>query len=152
MRHRLLAALFACVPLLAAAQVYKWVDENGKTQYGDKPPDEAKAQQLKLDVKSYDGPVQVQDWSRIIRAKSKYAEPAASSGGIVMYATSWCPHCKRAKAYFAQKGLSYREIDVETEAGRKEFKELGGGGVPLILANGKSMRGFNAARMDAMLK
>jgi len=132
--------------------VYKWVDEKGKTQYGDKPPEEAKASQLKLDVKSYDGHVEVQDWSKIIHAKSKYAEPAAGSRNIVMYSTSWCPHCKRARAYFAQKGISYREVDVETEAGRSEFKELGGGGVPLILADGKAMRGFNAARMDALLK
>jgi glutaredoxin len=153
MIHRLAAVLLACLPLLAAAQVYKWTDEKGRTQYGDKPPEEAGARELKIDVKSYEGPVQVQDWSKIIRAKSKYAQPAATSGGIVMYATSWCPHCKRARAYFAAKGLAYREIDVEaSEAGRREFKELGGGGVPLILANGKSMRGFNPARMDAMLK
>ena len=149
---RLLAIILACAPLLAAAQVYKWTDEKGKTQYGDKPPADVQPKQLKLDVQSYEGPVQVQDWSKIIRAKSQHAEPAAGTRGIVMYSTSWCPHCKRARAYFQQKGLAYREIDVETPEGRKEFKELGGGGVPLILANGKSMRGFTPAHMDAMLK
>ena len=151
--RRALLILLACVPLLAGAQVYKWTDEKGKTHYGDKPPDDSKAQQLKLSIQSYEGPAQVQDWSKIIRAKSKHAEPAAAPSGIVMYSTSWCPHCKRAKAYFAQKGLSYQEIDVEkSESGRKAYQELGGGGVPLILAKGKSMRGFDPAAMDAMLK
>lgn len=152
MGYRWLAVLLACVPLLAAPQVYKWTDEKGKTQYGDKPPADTQSQQLKLDVRSYEGPVQVQDWSKIIRAKSQYSQPAAAQRGIVMYSTSWCPHCKRARAYFQQKGLAFTEIDVETPDGRKAFRELGGGGVPLILANGKSMRGFTPAHMDAMLR
>ena len=40
------AILFATVT--AAAQVYKWVDKDGKTQYGDVPPPEAKATPKKL--------------------------------------------------------------------------------------------------------
>jgi len=30
--------LLALVPVLAQAQMYKWVDENGRTQYSDRPP------------------------------------------------------------------------------------------------------------------
>jgi hypothetical protein len=32
--------LLALVPLLAQAQVYKWADENGHTQFADRPPPE----------------------------------------------------------------------------------------------------------------
>jgi predicted secreted Zn-dependent protease len=39
----------ALLPLLAHAQVYKWVDSQGRTQYGDKPPGEAKASSVKVD-------------------------------------------------------------------------------------------------------
>jgi len=39
-----LGVLFASA---AAAQQYKWVDQNGKTQYGDVPPPGVKAQRLK---------------------------------------------------------------------------------------------------------
>ena len=44
------AIVFAVGLLLssvAAAQQYKWVDQNGKTQYGDTPPPGVKAQRLK---------------------------------------------------------------------------------------------------------
>jgi hypothetical protein len=44
------AIVFAAGLLLstaAAAQQYKWVDQNGKTQYGDTPPPGVKAQRLK---------------------------------------------------------------------------------------------------------
>jgi uncharacterized protein DUF4124 len=39
-----LGVLFASA---AAAQQYKWVDQNGKTQYGDVPPPGVKAQRLR---------------------------------------------------------------------------------------------------------
>jgi len=34
------------------------------------------------------------------------------TGGIVMYCNNWCPDCKKARKYFAENGISYREVDV----------------------------------------
>lgn len=135
----------------ASAQVYKWTDPSGKTHYGDRPPDDAKTEQIKVDIRSYDGPVQVTDWAAIIRKRS--LSPPGRAQSITMYSTSWCVHCKRARNYFAEKGIRYNEVDVEaSDANRKEFKELGGGGVPLILVGGKSMRGFSEQAIEALLK
>ena len=149
---RSLLALLLCILASAAlAQVYKWTDSNGKTHYGDSPPDAAQSQKLKIDVRSYEGPAQVVDWAAILRKKSP-ASAAPRSQSITMYSTSWCPHCKRARAYFAERGIAYDEIDVEaSEKNGREFKELGGGGVPLIVVGGKAMRGFDPKRMDALL-
>jgi glutaredoxin len=146
-------ALFATLAVLAApAEVYKWTDSNGKVHYGDSPPDTVITEKLDLKVNSYEGPAQVTDWSKIIRDKSKASKASAPPSGIVMYSTSWCPHCKRARAYFAKRGVSYQDIDVEASAsGQLAFSELGGGGVPLILVNGKAMRGFDQAAMDRLL-
>ena len=41
MRLAILALLLAAAP--AWAQIYKWVDEKGRVQYGEKPPAGAKA-------------------------------------------------------------------------------------------------------------
>jgi glutaredoxin len=152
---RLASVLLAlAVATAASAQVYKWTDEKGRTIYGDKPPDEAKTEKLEIKVQSYDGPPQVMDWSQIIRAKSKYGagqEPAAPKG-ITMYSTTWCAFCKRARIYFEAKSIAYKDIDVEASPeGKKAFAALGGGGVPLILVDGKAMRGFSVERMDQML-
>jgi predicted secreted Zn-dependent protease len=48
MHARLLLAA-ALLPLAAAAQVFKWIDSQGRTQYGDKPPEEVKAQPVKVE-------------------------------------------------------------------------------------------------------
>ena len=137
---------------LASADVYKWTDSAGRTHYGDHAPDEGKSETLRLPVQSYDGPAQVTDWASIIRARPKATGPAASAG-IVMYSTSWCPHCRRARAYFARNAIAYQDIDVEaSDANRQAFADVGGGGVPLILVGGKAMRGFDPAAMEALLR
>lgn len=51
-------ALLAVAGLLAAmaasGQVCRWTDSTGKVHYGDRPPDDAKARELR--IQSYDGP------------------------------------------------------------------------------------------------
>src|ERR1043165_7661563 len=43
---RLAVLLLIFLPLAAPAQVYKWVDERGRVQYGDKPPADVRATPL----------------------------------------------------------------------------------------------------------
>ena len=33
---------------------------------------------------------------------------------IVMYTTSWCPYCERARRLLKSKGAAFTEIDVES--------------------------------------
>ena len=37
-----------------------------------------------------------------------------SSPAVVMYTTSWCPYCERARKLFAAKKVTISEIDVES--------------------------------------
>ncbi len=132
----ILLSLFLALP--AFAGVYKWTDARGRMQYSDSPPAAAKATQLKL--QSFTGPVQV---SRAIGADS----------GVTIYTTEWCGVCKRAKAFFAQNGVPFREWDVEkTEFGAIKYKQLGGSGVPLITVGSEKMMGFDASAFMALWK
>ena len=125
--------------LPAAGQVYTWRDQDGKLHFGDRPPPEAKTEEVR--IRSYGQPSPPQDWSKVLRAK---APAAAASSGVTMYMAEWCGVCQRARAYFKANAIAYTEIDVEkSDAGRREFEALGGRGVPLIVAGGKVMRGFS---------
>jgi glutaredoxin len=145
------AALLLCALAFALhAQVYKWTDSTGKVHYGDRPPDDANKQELRIRIPSYEGPVEVRDWASVIRTK---AATPPSAQAITMYSTDWCGHCKNARKYFAAKGIPFTEVNVETsESGRKEYEALGGGGVPIIQVGGKVMRGFSAASFEALRK
>jgi glutaredoxin len=146
MRIVLLACLLSCLPCWG--QIYKWTDPSGKTVYGDKPPEEAKAREIR--IQSFEQPVEVRDWAKVLRAKSA---SGASSSGVTMFSTVWCGYCKKARAYFASKGIAYAEIDVEkSEDGQRRYKELGGGGVPIILVGNRMMQGFSEGAFEALRK
>ncbi len=146
----LLAALAAAAP--AAAQVYKWTGPDGRTHYGDRPPEEAKAQSLRIGVQSHTGPATLDTWTDVIRRPPPPTTAQPGAVPITFYSTAWCPHCKRARQYFARKGLEVREVDVESsEEGLREFREFGGQGVPLILVGDQRMRGFDEQAMDKLL-
>lgn len=56
--------------------------------------------------------------------------------GIVMYSTSWCGDCRRAKRVFASLGVEYTEINIEEdERAAEEVVRLNRGNrsVPTIL-------------------
>lgn len=63
---------------------------------------------------------------------------------------TWCGYCKAAKAYLAQKGIAYRELDVDTPVGKAAFAQIGGRGVPVLLTNGQRLSGFSAQSYDAV--
>lgn len=126
---KLRIVLFACcLALPAHAGVYKWTDAQGRIHYSDAPPPAAKTTQIKL--QTYTGPAQV-------------SRTATADSGVTIYTTEWCGVCKRAKVYFQQNGVPYREWDVEkTEYGAIKFQQLGGGGVPIITVGSQKMKGF----------
>ena len=150
MIRTLLFAVAALAAVPVSAQIYKWVDSNGKVHFSDKaPPDATKTETLK--IQSYTAPPVIE--SAADKSRGKQAKPpAAGNAQLVMYATSWCGYCRKARAYLAQKGISYREIDIEASAAnREEFKAYGGRGVPFFVAGSRNMRGFSPDAMDRFL-
>jgi glutaredoxin len=80
------------------------------------------------------------------------AAEAQSRPEVKMYATSWCPYCAKARAYFSRRGIAYVEVDVEKSPdGRAEFRRLGGRGVPMIVVGGQRMNGYSEARLGQLL-
>ena len=72
---------------------------------------------------------------------------------VKMYATSWCPYCAKARAYFARRGIAYVEVDIEkSREGRAEYDRLGARGIPVILVGPQRMNGFSEPEMTQMLK
>lgn len=46
---------------------------------------------------------------------------------VTMYSTPWCPFCVRARSLLKQKGVSFEDIDVSRDPGRKrEMMERSG--------------------------
>lgn len=83
-----------------------------------------------------------------------------SHPAVLMYTTSWCPYCTRARQLFAAKGVAFTEIDVEQVAGAREEMQARSGrsSVPQIFIGDRHLGGFDdtraldqAGKLDALL-
>jgi glutaredoxin len=48
--------------------------------------------------------------------KAAAAQPAAApQGNLIVYCTPWCSTCRQARAFLAQNGIAYSEIDISKD-------------------------------------
>jgi glutaredoxin len=40
---------------------------------------------------------------------------------ITMYTTAWCPDCRRAKSFLKERGVEYREVNIEEVESAEEI-------------------------------
>jgi glutaredoxin len=74
---------------------------------------------------------------------------ALSATPIVMYATSWCGVCGKARQFLNANGFKYQEIDADqTPGGWDKVQQLGGRrAVPVIVVDGDVSVGLNTDRI-----
>ena len=144
----LLAGLLAIMLTAGSgqAEIYRWIDGEGKLQFGDRPPDAHSADKVEL-------PPGNRYSHREIELPKLEPSPTASGQRVVMYSARWCGVCKQARRYFRDHQVPFREYDVETsDKGRRDFSRLGGRGVPLILVGSQRMSGFSAGRFEQLYR
>ena len=117
----------------ALSEIYRWVDEQGKVHFSDKPSVTQPSESVKLRINTYESVT--------------YATSDIDTGKkVVMYSTSWCGFCKKARKYFKENGIKFTEYDIEKSAkGRQEYHRLGATGVPVILVGKRRMNGFSVS-------
>ncbi len=71
----------------------------------------------------------------------------------VIFSTSTCSWCRRAKRYFREKGVSFKEINVQRDpaAARDLVRKTGQSGVPVIKIGNAWIVGFDKERIDREL-
>ena len=136
--------IFMLLSPASHAQLYKWVDGDGKIHYGDSPPDNVKLKKITGKVTSYSS-VSVEPFV----ANPNNTTRRKKSKKVVMYSTSWCGYCKKAARHFRKNKIPFTEYDIEKSArAAGEYKKLKGRGVPVILIGDRRMNGFEARAFD----
>lgn len=63
---------------------------------------------------------------------------------LVMYGTSWCPYCKKARTWLQDNDIPFKEWDVEKQqTGGRYYRQVKSGGYPLIYVGYRRVEGFN---------
>ncbi len=80
------------------------------------------------------------------RQQSPVTTVPRSTPRIVLYSTSWCPHCREAKEYFKKHDIAYINKDVEQDSDAMEalVETYKSGAVPVIVIGNdeKILKGF----------
>ncbi len=122
-----------------SAQIYKWTDESGRVHFSDKAAKGASVEAVKLKINSY-------EHVSYEALPDDFFKSKHVSKKVVMYSTSWCGYCKKARNYFNAQGIAFTELDIEKDAqAKQQYDSMGGRGVPVILAGEKRMNGFSVA-------
>lgn len=86
-------------------------------------------------------------------ASQPKAEPAPIAD-VVMYCTTWCPGCRRARAYFAEHDVEYVEVDISRDRAAAERVRGWADGkekTPTFDIKGTIIVDFDRARLDQAL-
>jgi len=71
---------------------------------------------------------------------------------IVLYSTSWCPHCKAAKEYLTSHNIPFinKDVELDDEAMQLLTGKYKSQGVPVIVFgdDAEVMRGFDETRFE----
>lgn len=161
MKNKVLALILALVldvlGMKAYAEIYHYTDSNGSLHCVDNISSvpERYRNQLK----------NIQSLSEIsvvgIPGPSRYEQPPTNdpqavdqpkkktpqyNGTVDLFVTSWCGYCKKLEQFFDINGIRYTAFDIEKDGNaHKQYKELGGRGVPLTRIGSSVVSGYNPA-------
>ena len=99
--------------------------------------------------------VAYQNWGKIERVfnpSQMVSQQIRSNARVVLYATDWCGYCKATRRFLDEKGVPFREFDIEKDAeARKAYEALGGRGIPILDVNGTLIRGYEPENILCLL-
>lgn len=135
------SALLLCAST-AQAQIFRWIDENGRVRYTDTPPP---ASAKGVEKKRY-------------RSGGEAAIPlplqnAMRDHPVVLYTAANCERfCADARAHLDKRGVPYREVVLRTREQIDELQKLAGTAqVPLITVGTATLSGFESGAWTAAL-
>ncbi len=134
-------ALLLCAAS-ASAQLYKWVDANGKTHFTTSPPPpSAKSLQVKAPAQG------------LSAVELPYMlNQAVRKAPVVLYTSEGCGGCDLGRAFLKRRGIPFVEKTVGTGNDEEKLKEAGSNGqLPLVTIGGKRLIGFESNTWEGAL-
>lgn len=134
--------VLACVA--AQAQLYRWVDADGKVHYSDEPPP---ANIKQVEKKKMTG-------GKPSDAPLPYAlQQAVKNFPVKLYSSECGDACTRAHEFLAKRGIPYTDMDATNPAVQEELTKLTGGTlkVPVLKVGREAVIGFEEGKWNSSL-
>lgn len=135
MKRLVLAMAMVAFAASAAAQLYRWKDEQGKVHFSDTPPPAG---------------------AREVQKKGVAAGSAGASENlpfalhqpmkdfpVTLYSAPSCESCSPARAFLNARGVPFKEVSVRTDEDIAQLnRAIGGNVVPALLVGSTVIKGF----------
>ena len=144
--RRALAAALALPWLAAGAATYKWIDPEGRVNYGDRPPDNVRAEAVRPPPPAASG--DGADPALPLPLRS-----AAARSPVVLYGVRDCGACESLRAHLLRRGVPFTERQVQSDRDAEAFRQLGFStqAIPTLTIGRDRLSGYDALRLDTML-
>ncbi|MFI5318828.1 MAG: glutaredoxin family protein [Myxococcota bacterium] len=147
------AATAATAPSPAASGkrvFYQWTDERGSVRFAQSleqvPPQwRAQAGRVEVDVSAY---------TKSAPAGRESSAYAKASHDITIYTAPWCGWCRKTIAFLDERGVAYanKNIEADDDYADELAEKSGGHSIPFVEIDGTQIRGYNPAKMAALLE
>ena len=138
-----------------AAEIFKYLDEEGKIHFTDTPPVGVDAKPLDIQPNVYEG---VKAAKTPVKSSGKatpiYKSATKTQPKVELFVTSWCGYCKKAKAYLQKKEIKFTAYDIEKDlrAARRKDSLTSRKGVPFALIGSQKVTGFSELAYERALQ
>jgi len=143
MKHRILLMVMMSSALLAQAETYKWVDEDGTIHYSDQPPPPSarKSERKELGDKPGDA------------AMPYVLQQAIKNFPVTLFVYDCGDGCSRARDFLVKRGVPHTIKDPLEPGMREELRKVTGGDevVPVLQVGRRVLRGFEEGTWNAAL-
>ena len=111
------------------------------------------AEEVKKDVKYTVDQTLRNTFPAITVAGEAEKAPEGYSDEILVFGFKGCPWCVKVENLLRDNRVHYKDMDVEkSKHAKREFRKLGGGGVPVTVIGDQAIRGFSEEKIMALLK
>jgi hypothetical protein len=139
----LLAVLMSAIPA-QAAQLYRWVDAQGRVEWRDTPPP-ANANAKKVEQRTVGGSV-------IETSTMPYSvQQAVRNFPVTLYTSNCGEGCDKARAHLTRRGVPFTQKSPQDDV--DAYKKLTDGGmeVPLLFIGRERLKGYLETSWDTSL-
>jgi glutaredoxin len=138
-----------------SGEIYKWKDKDGNIVFSDTPPPPGvNAEKKEFKEESTEKPKTKEYFPRSTSERVEEKRPYRDIY-VIMYMTSWCPYCVKAREYLRSLDVNLIEYNIERDKSKRDemlSKSGGSTGVPLIDVEGIIIRGYNPSALRTAIE
>jgi glutaredoxin len=151
----LLLTILSPASSAVSGEIYKWKDKDGNIVFSDTPPPTGvNAEKKEFKEESTEKPKTKEYFPRSTSERVEEKRPYRDIY-VIMYMTSWCPYCVKAREYLRSLDVNLIEYNIERDKSKRDemlSKSGGSTGVPLIDVEGIIIRGYNPSALRTAIE